>query len=701
MLQGLTGEAPPSRARLTLVTAALAGAVIAALSKAEFAAGAGVTAIVLVLTWFILRETERRRDAERRQREDSFQALFEGNPVPMWAVDIATMRFVAVNDAAVAHYGYSREHFLAMSVLDIRPDEERDALAEHFKSHESQLRDDRTWRHIKADGSVIDVRVFRRCIRHQGRDISLVGIIDVTDRLRVERERDRSRELLDRIVEAVPVTIYVKDAHTMKYVWLNSTAEKLLGVTRTEVIGKAPHEIYDKETADIIVERDRRLLASPNGVSKEEHVLRTPGNGVRFVTSQSMAIRDSNAETRYLVRVVEDVTERKAIEDQLRQSQKMEAIGNLSGGIAHDFNNLLTIIIGNLDLLAMDVAGNRTAEQRVEAILQASERGAALTRQMLAFSRRQPLQSKLVGVNGLVEETIRLLHRTLGEAITVDVRLGPDAGTVLVDGQQLSTALVNIAINARDAMPSGGTLTVATCRTELDAAYASTHPEVKPGTYACIELSDTGEGMRPDVLERIFEPFFTTKSAGKGTGLGLSMVYGFIKQSEGHVHVYSEVGHGTTFKLYLPLRRQEHTALSPFREAPSLPSGTGETVLVVDDNAQVRATVVLQLRQLGYGVREAENASSALTILDSPDRVDLLLTDIIMPGGMNGKELGAEALQRRPMLKVLFTSGFPGTSLTGTKFDDDDILLSKPYRKADLARAVRDALDTRSGAAAH
>jgi CheY-like chemotaxis protein len=379
----------------------------------------------------------------------------------------------------------------------------------------------------------------------------------------------------------------------------------------------------------------------------------------------------------------------------------MEAVGNLSGGIAHDFNNLLTIIIGNLDLLQFDVAGNPPAEQKVAAILQASERGADLTRQMLAFSRRQPLQRKKVAINKLVEETIRLLQRTLGGEIAVDMRLASDVGTVITDPQQFGSALVNLAVNARDAMPSGGTLSVATRKAELDAAYADTHPEVKPGLYACVEVSDTGVGMSPELTRRVFEPFFTTKPTGKGTGLGLSMVYGFMKQTEGHVSVYSEVGHGTTFRMYIPLE-EANDAAAPARDpGPPAEPTCGEMILVVDDDARVRTTVVAQLKQLGYRILEADNARSALAILDGPIPVDLLLTDVIMPGGMNGKELGTEARRKHPRLRVLFTSGFPGTSLTGTDFDRDDVLLSKPYRKAELARAVRGVLDAQTHAAAH
>jgi CheY-like chemotaxis protein len=375
----------------------------------------------------------------------------------------------------------------------------------------------------------------------------------------------------------------------------------------------------------------------------------------------------------------------------------MEAIGNLTGGVAHDFNNLLTIIIGNLDLLQEDVAGNPAAEQKIETILQASERGTDLTRLMLAFSRRQPLQPKSVDVNGLIRSTTRLLNRTLGEDIAIALRPGADVEPALVDEPQLETALLNIAINARDAMPEGGTLTIATCNAELDADYVTHHPGVAPGDYVQIEITDTGVGMPPDVVARVFEPFFTTKAPGKGTGLGLSMVYGFMKQSGGHICVYSEVGHGTVFKLFLPLARPADSRSQPLEQAGQTAKHSGDAViLAVDDNPNVRATVVMQLQGLGYRVREADSAHRALEILDSADRIDLLFTDMIMPGGLNGKELATKARSKRPDLKVLFTSGFPGQS-TGpeTRFGDTDVLLSKPYRKRDLAKAVEEVLAAR------
>jgi len=507
-----------------------------------------------------------------------------------------------------------------------------------------------------------------------------------------------SREFLDLVIENVPATIWVKDARDGRYVLINRAAEELWGLHRSDVIGRTAAEIYPAAEADIIRQRDEQLLRAGNQIILDEHSLHTPGNGTKTVTSRRIAIRQ-NGEAQYLLGVVEDVSRRKLIEQQLQQAQKMEAVGNLTGGLAHDFNNLLLIIIGNLDLLSLDVAGNAAAKEKIETILEASLRGAELTKQMLAFSRRQPLQPKRVDVNALIDDTMRLLTRTLGETITYDVRMGKDLWPVFVDHAQLESTLVNIAINARDAMPDGGRLSITTSNVHVDADFAARHAEFTPGDYVGISITDTGTGMPPEVVARIFEPFFTTKGPGEGTGLGLSMVYGFMKQSKGHISAYSEVGLGTTFKLYLPCHGPSQApAKARVESQPAAARAQpGETILVVDDNRDVRLAVCTQLASLGYNVHEADSGHAALERLETL-RVDLLFTDMIMPGGLSGKDVADRARTKFPGLKILFTSGFPGKTFAdgSTELQPADRLLSKPYRKTDLARAVRELLDQRA-----
>jgi signal transduction histidine kinase len=378
--------------------------------------------------------------------------------------------------------------------------------------------------------------------------------------------------------------------------------------------------------------------------------------------------------------------------EQLVQSQKLEAIGNLTGGMAHDFNNLLGVIIGNLDLLRDRQSGDPEADELSRDALDAALRGADLTRRLLAFARRQPLAPARTDVNELIAGIVKLLERTLGEEIQITLDLSPDTWPVVVDPAQLESSLANLATNARDAMPGGGQLMILTGNRFLDADYAFQHAEVQPGDYAMIEISDTGTGMDPEVASHIFEPFYTTKEQGKGTGLGLSMVFGFIKQSGGHINVYSEVGIGTTFRLYL--RRAEIEAEAASIAAPTaLVRGAGETILAVEDNASLRRVVVRQLTELGYRVIEAEDAQAALRVLES-ETVDLLFTDVVMPGGTSGYEIARTALTRWPAIKIVLTSGFPEYKLNGNGAAANLRLLSKPYRRDDLSRVVREVLDS-------
>jgi len=383
-----------------------------------------------------------------------------------------------------------------------------------------------------------------------------------------------------------------------------------------------------------------------------------------------------------------EVAERKQAEAHLIQAQKMEAIGNLSGGMAHDFNNLLGVIIGNLDVMRDLTKGNAEIDELVGDALDAALRGAELTRRLLAFARRQPLSPARIDVNALVDGITKLLARTLGEAVVVSVKLSPDLWPVVADPAQLEAALTNLATNARDAMTKGGSLAIVTANRQLDRDYALQHPEVVPGDHVMIEVSDTGEGMSPNVAARIFEPFFTTKPVGKGTGLGLSMVFGFMKQSGGHINVYSELGIGTTFRLFLP-RALEGSPDDRPSEIEEVPRGHGEAVLVVEDDERLRRVVTRQLNELGYGVLEADNATAALVSLEQ-GHIDLLFSDIVMPGELNGLDLAHVVLSRSPHIRVVLTSGFAAN--INDNAEHGVRLLIKPYRKAELARALHDSL---------
>ena len=372
----------------------------------------------------------------------------------------------------------------------------------------------------------------------------------------------------------------------------------------------------------------------------------------------------------------------------LRQSQKMEAIGNLAGGIAHDFNNLLQVITGNLQLLNRDVAGNEVAERRVTGALAGAARGARLASQLLSFGRRQPLEPKVLNLSRLIREMDHLLRRSLGEAIEIDTIVGGGLWNTNVDPSNVENALLNLAINARDAMNDQGKLTIELGNAFLDDAYARNAIDVKPGQYVMLAVSDTGAGMTPDILEKVFDPFFTTKPDGKGTGLGLSMVYGFVKQSGGHIRIYSEPGTGTTVRIYLP-RSMEMEDIVADGMAGTVSGGT-ETVLVVEDDEAVRDVTVSLLAELGYKVLKAKDADSAFAIVESGVPIDLLFTDVVMPGRMKSRDLAKKAKERLPLLAVLFTSGYTENSIVhGGRLDPGVNLLSKPYTREALARKIR------------
>jgi signal transduction histidine kinase/ActR/RegA family two-component response regulator len=381
------------------------------------------------------------------------------------------------------------------------------------------------------------------------------------------------------------------------------------------------------------------------------------------------------------------------LNSRLLQSQRMEAIGQLTGGVAHDFNNLLTVVLGNADLLAELSRDDPARLQMAEMIAAAAQRGAALTQQLLAFARKQPLAPTVVDVNQRVVALDPMLRRTLGEHIEIELVRGAGLWPALVDAAQLESALLNLCLNARDAMPAGGKLTLETANAAFDQRYVDQHPDVAPGQYVMLAVSDTGVGIPREDLGRVFEPFFTTKEKGRGTGLGLAMVYGFVKQSAGHIGIYSEPGHGTTVRLYLP---RAHGAAAQAGESPALDAevrGGAETVLVVEDDEPVRQLACVELRGLGYHVLQAPSGADAMRIIEGGEPIDLLFTDVVMPGGTSGRELGDAARALRPGLKVLYTSGYSENAIVHHgRLDPGVMLLPKPYRRDDLARAVRTAL---------
>ncbi|GHC30712.1 ATP-binding protein [Aidingimonas halophila] len=451
-------------------------------------------------------------------------------------------------------------------------------------------------------------------------------------------------------------------------------------------------ELIHPDERQRLEEEVYRAIAAQESYSCTYRLITAQGDE-KWVWEQGNAVRSDDGEVLALEGYITDISQRVELEEQLRRAQRMESIGQLTGGVAHDFNNLLTVILGNAELLVEELADQPDLAELAGMLVSAAQRGADLTQSLLAYARRQPLEPQAIDVDETLRGMHALLRRTLGEHIQVELITDSDGWQAMVDPSQLENALLNLCLNARDAMPQGGNLVIETTLTHLDQDYADHHIEVESGSYILVAVSDTGEGIGAEHLDRVFEPFFTTKSAGQGTGLGLSMIYGFVKQSRGHVSIYSEPGQGTTVKIYLPLADSEVASPSETTDSHGV-LGRGETILVVEDDDLVRRYACQQLTSLGYVVIEAIQGSEALEYIREHDDIDLLFTDIVMPGGLNGKELADRARTIRPQLKVLYTSGYTENAIVHHgRLDPGVLLLSKPYRYRELARTVRRALD--------
>ncbi len=507
----------------------------------------------------------------------------------------------------------------------------------------------------------------------------------------LRESEERFREMAENLDEV----LWMSDPRTSRILYVSPAYEKIWGRTCQSLYERPLSFVEGIHPDDRAGMRAALERQGAYGSFQQEYRVVRPDGSVRWIWDRSFPVRNKAGELVRVVGIAQDISERKGLEEQLRQAQKMEAVGQLAGGVAHDFNNLLTIITGHSQLLLQDFDSSSPVRSKIELIRATADRAAALTRQLLAFSRKQILEPAVLDLTAVVTGLTSMLQRVIGEDVEFAIVPGMGAGRILADQGQLEQVLMNLVVNARDAMPHGGRLTIQTARVEIDRAFTARHPEVVPGVYAMLAVSDTGSGMNPEVQARIFEPFFTTKEVGKGSGLGLSTVYGIVRQHEGCITVESELGRGSTFRVYLSRVADAIEASVPVATPTEAPRGV-ETLLVVEDEAEVRALVRDALAMTGYKVLEAADGRAALRIAEEEaGHIHLLVTDVVMPG-LNGAQVADRLKASHPETRVLYMSGYTddrighhGVLTPGT------ILLSKPFTPDALARKVREALDAR------
>ncbi|WP_165820254.1 PAS domain S-box protein [Microvirga sp. KLBC 81] len=687
-----------------------------------------------------LRQRERERDAAEaalRESEERFRFAFEAaGGVGSWDWDVPNDRIYA-NETFASFFGVDPEHAgdgapLSAFVAGMHPEDRVTAGAEIENAIATGMDYSAEYRVIGSDGATRWIAARGRCYHDEtGKPLRFPGIaIDLTERKRTEEALAASERRLQAILDTIPVGIVIAEAPSGRIISGNAQVERIFG---HPVLPSQDVESYrdwigfhpDGRQVQAAEYPMARVLRGAEERAEMELLYRRGDGRKAWLRLMAAPIRDevgrivagvvacldvdrekqAEAALRSLnatleQRIAEAITEREKAEAQLRQAQKMEAVGRLTGGVAHDFNNLLTVITGNLEMLRRKVenSGDPRLVRNVDNAVEGAKRAAQLTHRLLAFSRQSPLQPEVVDLNKIVAGMSELLRRTIGENIAIETVLAGGLWRTEADPNQLESAILNLAVNARDAMPEGGKLTLETANTYLDEAYSlSTGGEIKAGQYVMVSVSDTGSGMTPDVKAKVFEPFFTTKPVGKGTGLGLAQVYGFTRQSGGHAAIYSELGQGTTVKLYFPRMIRPGDMMRPVEETPAPAAALvdGETILVVEDEDMVRDFSVSVLEDAGYRVLAAEDGQAALRLLlANRDEIALLFTDVVLAGSMNGRKVADEALKIRPDLKVLFTTGYTRNAIVHHgRLDEGIQLITKPFAAASLVERVRRILD--------
>jgi two-component system cell cycle sensor histidine kinase/response regulator CckA len=642
-------------------------------------------------------EERKRADQRLRESEERFRQLAENISEVLWMRDPVNSQVLYVSSAYETLWGRSRQSLYAspQSWLKAVHPEDYERVRQAVQARQAGGAYDQEYRIVRPDGAIRWVRDRAFPVRDAiGQPDRVVGVAqDVTASKEAEAEQRHRREARFRsLIEQASDLITVLNAEGLIR-FQSPSLERVLGYPPAELLGRSAFEfVYPEDLPQAQAAFQRALVELSATISFECRFRHRHGQW-RLLQSSGQALPDDDGGEALVVLNSRDVTEQRLLEAQLRQAQKMDALGQLAGGVAHDFNNLLSVIVGHTELLEMGLPRGERLGESVAEIGRAAERAAALTRQLLAFSRRQVLELQALDLNAVVAAAETMLRRLIGEDVRLTTSLQPNLGLVRADPGQLDQVLLNLAVNARDAMLHGGTLSFETRTVELELAHGSAPSGFRPGRYVLLAVSDTGCGMSPEVQTRIFEPFFTTKGIGQGSGLGLAVVHGIVEQCGGHMEVYSLPSLGTTVKIYLPVV-EGLTVRASEREPDQPPRGHGETVLLVEDEAPVRAVTLLLLESLGYRVLEAASAEEALRVAQAGlDKIELLMTDVIMPG-KNGREL-ADILRRRdPGVKVLFQTGYAGEAVMRHGIvETETAFLQKPFTLETLAKKVREVLD--------
>jgi two-component system cell cycle sensor histidine kinase/response regulator CckA len=629
-----------------------------------------------------IREERSRAELALRRSESDYRHLFESANDAILIMDAETAEILEANAMAQQTYGLSREQLVGRSLKSLTRDVQRcEERIQQLLREGSCLNFETV--HLHADGRAIHFLCSATLVDYRGRRTMFAIHHDITERKRAEERLHLFGRILESSAEAIAILTpegYFCEQNAAHQALTEYSIEELRGHTPELLVGEAF--------------QDHTHVVQPGGRAERESRLRTKSGREKTVETSIFSITGDAGQVQCIVAIVRDISERRRLQVQLQQAAKMEAVGRLAGGVAHDFNNLLNVIIGYSELMLDRRNSGEFLEKGAREIRKAADRAAGLTRQLLAFSRQQVLEPKVLDLHEIIAEMKDLLLRMLGEDLELVVTSAEGLGRVRADPGQIGQVIMNLAANSRDAMPHGGRFLVETSNVMVDAAFGAEHANMPPGPYVLLSVADTGSGMTPEVRAHIFEPFFTTKETGKGTGLGLATVYGIVKQSGGYIWAYSEPGQGASFKVYLPLVHAVPERLQP-APAPAANCHGSETLLVVEDEEGVRTLVRDYLRMNGYTVLEAGHGEDALRIAcEYPGEISLMITDVIMPG-MNGRELAERMTILRPGMKVLYMSGYAETTVYRKGvLEPGAPFLQKPFGPPDLGRKVRDVLGT-------